>query len=118
VLRLDTRHDLVKSRRLHAALSYEEVPTFNHGQYFGHWLAKPLAWWPLAQRRHLVCRSLRNDEEHLCARVGTASARARGPFRNRDGGRSMPHSVGGYGGGDASLISLTRLTVAWGLSRA
>jgi N-acetylglutamate synthase-like GNAT family acetyltransferase len=42
VLRLDTRHDLVESRRRCAALGYEEVPAFNHGQYAEHWLAKPL----------------------------------------------------------------------------
>jgi ribosomal protein S18 acetylase RimI-like enzyme len=41
VLRLDTRHDLVESRRLYAALGYEEVP-FNNGRYAEHWLAKPL----------------------------------------------------------------------------
>ena len=43
LLRLDTRHDLVESRRLYAALGYEEVPAFNDGQYAEHWLAKPLA---------------------------------------------------------------------------
>jgi GNAT superfamily N-acetyltransferase len=43
VLRLDTRHDLLESRRLYATLGYEEVPAFIHGQYSGHWLAKPLA---------------------------------------------------------------------------
>ena len=43
VLRLDTRHDLVESRRLYAALGYEEVPAFNDGRYAEHWLAKPLA---------------------------------------------------------------------------
>jgi hypothetical protein len=43
LLRLDTRHDLVESRRLYAALGYEEVPAFNDGQYSEHWLAKPLA---------------------------------------------------------------------------
>jgi len=42
VLRLDTRHDLVESRRLYAALGYEEVPAFNDGRYAEHWLAKPL----------------------------------------------------------------------------
>ena len=43
VLRLDTRHDLVESRRLYATLGYEEVPAFNEGRYAEHWLAKPLA---------------------------------------------------------------------------
>jgi GNAT superfamily N-acetyltransferase len=43
VLRLDTRHDLVESRRLYATLGYQEVPAFNDGQYAEHWLAKPLA---------------------------------------------------------------------------
>jgi GNAT superfamily N-acetyltransferase len=42
VLRLDTRHDLVESRRLYAGLGYEEVPAFNRGRYAEHWLAKPL----------------------------------------------------------------------------
>jgi GNAT superfamily N-acetyltransferase len=42
LLRLDTRHDLVESRRLYAALGYEEVPAFNDGQYAEHWLANPL----------------------------------------------------------------------------
>lgn len=42
VLRLDTRHDLVESRRLYAALGYEEVPAFNGGRFAEHWLAKPL----------------------------------------------------------------------------
>jgi GNAT superfamily N-acetyltransferase len=42
VLRLDTRHDLVESRRLYATLGYEEVPAFNDGRYAEHWLAKPL----------------------------------------------------------------------------
>lgn len=43
VLRLDTRHDLVESRRLYATLGYQEVPAFNDGQYAEHWLAKPVA---------------------------------------------------------------------------
>lgn len=43
VLRLDTRHDLVESRRLYATLGYEEVTAFNDGRYAEHWLAKPLA---------------------------------------------------------------------------
>jgi GNAT superfamily N-acetyltransferase len=43
VLRLDTRHDLVESRRLYAALGYQEVSPFNDGRYAEHWLAKPLA---------------------------------------------------------------------------
>jgi hypothetical protein len=42
-LRLETRHDLVESRRLYAALGYEEVPAFNHGRYAEHWFAKSLA---------------------------------------------------------------------------
>jgi GNAT superfamily N-acetyltransferase len=42
-LRLDTRHDLSESRRLYAALGYEEVPAFNDGRYAEHWLAKPQA---------------------------------------------------------------------------
>lgn len=42
LLRLDTRHDLVESRRLYATLGYE-VPAFNDGQYAERWLAKPLA---------------------------------------------------------------------------
>jgi len=49
LLRLDTRHDLVESRRLYAALGYDEVPAFNDGQYAQHWLSKPLASSPLAQ---------------------------------------------------------------------
>ncbi len=43
VLRLDTRHDLVESRRLYAALGYQEVPAFNDGRYAEHWFAKSLA---------------------------------------------------------------------------
>jgi GNAT superfamily N-acetyltransferase len=42
-LRLDTRHDLVESRRLYAALGYQEVPAFNDGRYAEHWFAKSLA---------------------------------------------------------------------------
>jgi GNAT superfamily N-acetyltransferase len=42
VLRLDTRHDLVESRRLYATLGYVEVPAFNDGRYAEHWLAKSL----------------------------------------------------------------------------
>ena len=53
VLRLDTRHDLVESRRLYAALGYKEVPAFNDGQYAEHWLAKPLE----QRQGHPVCRS-------------------------------------------------------------
>ena len=43
LLPLDTRHDLVESRRLYATLGYEEVPAFNGGRYAEHRLAKPLA---------------------------------------------------------------------------
>ena len=53
VLRLDTRHDLVESRRLYAALGYTKVPAFNDGQYAEHWLAKPLE----QRQGHPVCRS-------------------------------------------------------------
>jgi GNAT superfamily N-acetyltransferase len=64
VLRLDTRHDLVESRRLYATLGYEEVPAFNDGRYAEHWLAKPLAQWPLAPRLHPVCRSATWTHSH------------------------------------------------------
>lgn len=42
-LRLDTRSDLVKARRLYARLGYREVAPFNSGQYAEHWFEKALA---------------------------------------------------------------------------
>ncbi len=42
LLRLDTRSDLVESRRLYARLGYVEVPAFNTGRYAEHWFHEPL----------------------------------------------------------------------------
>lgn len=41
-LRLDTRTDLVESRRLYASHGYHEVEPFNTGQYAQHWFSKTL----------------------------------------------------------------------------
>jgi ribosomal protein S18 acetylase RimI-like enzyme len=41
-LRLDTRSDLVESRRMYEALGYREVPRFGENPYAAHWFAKRL----------------------------------------------------------------------------
>jgi GNAT superfamily N-acetyltransferase len=41
-LRLDTRTDLVESRRLYASHGYHEVEPFNTSQYAQHWFSKTL----------------------------------------------------------------------------
>jgi hypothetical protein len=61
LLRLDTRHDLVESHRLYAALGCEEVPAFKGGRYAEHRLSKPLASWLMAPKLHPVCRSLGDE---------------------------------------------------------
>ena len=42
-LRLDTRSDLVESRRLYERIGYREVPRFGENPYAAHWFAKRLA---------------------------------------------------------------------------
>ena len=42
-LRLDTRSDLVESRRLYETIGYREVPPFGENPYAAHWFAKRLA---------------------------------------------------------------------------
>ena len=42
-LRLDTRSDLVESRRLYERIGYREVPRFGENPYAAHWFAKRLS---------------------------------------------------------------------------